>query len=193
MEIIIIALIVLLIIAFKCRKTKYDRRGFDKNGIHKNGTKYDEFGYDYTGYDRNGYDCQGYDNDGFDRSGYCKAGYNREGKNCKGQYNRIYDLNYGKDGFDSFERYPIGVTNHARQRIMERMFIKNPCDIDKLVREAYCYGKSKRQIKKSSAFLMEEIENNHENSILLIYRGYIYVFSKDNILITVYKNERIPM
>lgn len=138
--------------------------------------KYDRRGFDKNGIHKNGtkYDEFGYDYTGYDRSGYDRQGYD-------------------KDSFDSFERYPIGVTNHARQRIMERMLINNSYDIDKLVREAYCYGKSKRQIPKSSAFLMEEIENSHENGILLIYRGYIYVFSKDNTLITVYKNERIPM
>lgn len=193
METVTIVLIVLLFVGFVCWPKKYDRRGFNKKGIHKNGTKYDDSGYDYNGYDRKGYDCQGYDTAGFDCLGYCKAGYNREGKNSKGQYNRLYDLNYGKDGFHSFIQYPIGVTNHARQRMMERMPIKNPNDIEKLVREAYCYGKSKRQVKKSSAALMAEIENRHRKGILLIYKGYIYVFSEDNILITVYKNEQISL
>jgi len=76
---------------------------------------------------------------------------------------------------------------------MERMNITNPYDIHKLAREAYCYGKSKRQVKKSSAALIEEIENRHENGIVLIHKGYLYIFSEDNTLITVYRNDRIPL
>ena len=41
--------------------------------------------------------------------------------------------------------------------------------------------------------IMEEREKNHENGVLLIYKGYIYVFSADNVLITVYKNDDIPL
>lgn len=190
---IVFVALILLFVVFKCWPKKYDHRGFDKKRIHKNGTRYDDSGYNYAGYDRNGYDRQGYDAEGFDHSGYCRAGYNREGKNNKGQYNRFYDLNYDQDGFYNFRQYPLGVSNHARQRMMERMHINDPYDIDKLAREAYCYGKSKRQVKKSTAALMEEIENSHGNSIILIHRGYLYVFSEDNILITVYKNERIPL
>ena len=102
-------------------------------------------------------------------------------------------MNYSQDGFYNYKRYPLGVSTHARQRMTERMNIKNPRDIDKLAREAYCYGKSKRQVKKSSAALIAEIENSHENGIVLIHKGYIYIFSEDNTLITVYKNERIPL
>lgn len=32
-----------------------------------------------------------------------------------------------------------------------------------------------------------------KNSVVLIYRGYIYIFSDDNKLITVYKNDRLPL
>lgn len=76
---------------------------------------------------------------------------------------------------------------------MERMSVENLREFEILALKAYCFGKSKRQVKKSSAALMEEIEGNYENSILLIYSGYIYVFSKDNKLITVYRNDRIPL
>ena len=196
MQIIMIVFLVLVLLLFRVFKhwpKKYDHKGFDKKGIHKNGTRYDDSGYNYAGYDRNGYDRQGYDAEGFDCSGYCRAGYNRDGKNSKGQYNRFYDLNYSQDGFYNYKRYPLGVSTHARQRMTERMNIKNPRDIDKLAREAYCYGKSKRQVKKSSAALIADIEDSHKNGIVLIHRGYLYIFSEDNTLITVYKNERIPL
>ena len=190
---VLILLILILFGVFKFWPSHYNHRGFNKKGIHKNGTKYDESGYDYRGFDRNGYDSHGFDVDGFNRLGYCIAGYNRQGKNQKGQYNRFYDLNYSEDGFLDFRRYPIGVTNHARQRMMERMSIQNHRDMDKITQEAYCYGKSKRQVKKSSAVIMEEIEKSHGNGVLLIHKGYIYVFSENNVLITVYKNDRIPL
>ena len=73
------------------------------------------------------------------------------------------------------------------------MHIFNERDISKIVVEAYSYGRSKRQLRRSSAALVEEIENQHEQGTLLIYKGYIYIFSDDNKLITLYKNERIPL
>lgn len=187
-----IAALVLLLIVLR-RSTKYDRRGFDRKGLHRNGTKYDDSGYDVTGYDRNGYNRQGYDANGYDCFGYNQKGYNREGRNSKGQYNRYFDIYYKKDGFCNPKKYPVIVTTHARRRMVERMRLPNPRDAEKLTLDAYCYGRSKRQVKKSSAALMEEIENRYAHSVLLIYRGYIYIFSEDNKLITVYKNDRIPL
>lgn len=35
--------------------------------------------------------------------------------------------------------------------------------------------------------------HKHDNGILLIYKGYTFVFSTDNKLITAYKNEKIPL
>ena len=191
-DIVALALLIVLLLIFLCR-SKYNSRGFDRNGIHQNGTRYDNFGYDSYGYDRNGFDYQGYDRSGYDSEGYCREGYNREGKNRKGQYNRIFDANYERDGFYSVRQYPLSVTKHARQRIIERVSIRNLHDVDKLAQEAYCYGKSKRQVKRSSAALIEEIENRYDNGNVLIYRGYIYIFSKENTLITVYKNDRISL
>lgn len=157
---------------------RYDRRGFDHNGIHRNGTKYDD----------EGYDVQGYDPSGFDRSGY-----DRRGKNARGQYDRLHDTHLSEDGLSSPAAHPIVVTTHARQRIAERLPAKLSGNAESLARDAYRYGRSKRQIKKTSAALIEEIEARYENSVVLIYRGYIYIFSEDNKLITVYKNDRIPL
>ena len=161
------------------KRRRYDIRGFDDNHIHKNGTKYDDYGYDYKGYDANGYDVQG---------------YNIYGKNAEGQYNRFYDTqSCDKDGFSSPGLHPIAVTDHACERFEERLAIHDYKRMEALAKEAYKYGKSKRQLKKSSALMLEDIEQRHENGIALIYRNYIYIFSSDNVLITLYKNEKIPL
>lgn len=193
MEILLSLLAVVVAIIFIYHCTKYNSNGFDRKGRHKNGTKYDDFGYDARGYDKNGFDRQGYDVKGYDCVGYNRQGYNKFGKNAKGQYNRLFDLYYSEDGFRNPRLYPIGVTNHARERMMERMHIQNVQDIEGISFDAYRYGKSKRQIKKSSSAIIEEIENRHKSSVLLVYRGYIFVFSDDNKLITVYRNDRIPL
>lgn len=188
----LIALIIIVVRILRSDKTKsqshdlkprYDHRGFDRNHIHKNGTKYDDYGYDYYGFDENGFNHQG---------------FNINGKNNKGKYNRKYDRkNYinkeqcNDDGFYDYRIFPIGITDHARERIRERMGIIETKRVNDLVDEAYCYGKSARQIKKTSAMLVREIENREDNSIVLIYRNYIYIFTQDNTLKTVYKNEKI--
>lgn len=166
-------------------KSKYDYRGFDENHIHKNGTKYDDYGYDYYGFDKNGYDRQG---------------FNINGKNNKGKYNRKHDRKnyinrekYNDDGFYDYRKFPIGITDHARERIRERMGITESKRVNDLVNEAYCYGKSARQIKKTSAMLVREIESREDNSIVLIYRSHIYIFTQDNTLKTVYRNDKISL
>ena len=60
-------------------------------------------------------------------------------------------------------------------------------------REAYYYGRGKRQLMKTSAALLKDIESRHGDNIALIHKGYIYIFSKENVLITVFKNESIPL
>lgn len=151
--------------------------------------KYDEYGYD-----KDGYDCDGYNKDGFNR-----AGYNVFGQTVGGKYNRLCDVEnycrseYSRDGFLNPNIYHIAVTEHARQRISERVSVGKSIGAEELAAEAYCYGRSARQIKKTSAALVEDIQNRRGNGIVLIYRGYIFVFSEENVLITVYKNERIPL
>lgn len=176
--IIIVAIFLVLLLMVVVFRNFHDARGFDRNGIHWNGTKYDEFGYDINGYNREGYN---------------KRGYNQEGRNSKGQYNRSFDTNFEKDGFYTSRTSFVIVTNHAKQRMLERLPSRLVHDVDKLAYEAFCYGKSKRQIKKSSTMLIEEIENRHDGSVVLVYNGYIYIFSKDCKLITVYKNTKIPL
>lgn len=189
---ILIAVAILAGLWFALRP-RYDRRGFDRKGIHRNGTRYDDAGYDVRGFDRDGRDPQGYDRSGYDRSGFDRAGYDRRGKNALGQYDRLHDTFSSEDGFLDPRRHPIAVTTHARQRIAERLPERVSGNADALAQEAYRHGRSKRQIKKSSAALIEEIEARHENSVVLIHRGYIYIFSQENTLITVYKNDRIAL
>ena len=189
---ILLGLIGIVVLVVALRHPPYNARGFNRNGIHKNGTKYDDLGYDCNGYNRHGFDRQGYNRNGYDHNGYGREGYNREGKNVKGQYNRLFDLQR-REGFCNPKQYPIIVTTHAKERMFERMSIETAQDAENIAYQAYCYGRSKYQVKKSSATLIEGSESRYENSVLLLHRGYIYVFSKENKLITVYKNDRIPL
>ncbi len=176
--------IAILLAVFATKKTKrkkrrYNSRGFDHNRIHKNGTKYDDLGFDYYGYDIDGYNQQG---------------YNRKGKNRKGQYDRFFDTtSCATEGFYDPYDYKIAVTTHARERFRERLAINDFREMDMLTMQAYRFGKSRRQIKKTSAYLVEEIEKKYDNSVVLIYKNVIYIFSCDNILKTLYKNDRIPL
>ena len=158
---------------------RYDSRGFDHNKIHENGTKFDDYGYDYYGYDADGFNCNG---------------YNRVGRNRNNQYNRLFDVTSCKEeGFSNPRIYHIAISDHARERFCERLSIFDEQKMYNQACVAYKFGKSKRQIKKSSQYFVEKIENRYEDGIVLIYKGFIYVYSSDNVLITVYKNERIPL
>lgn len=168
---------------YKRTHVSYDNRGFDSNRMHRNGTKYDNAGYDYYGYDVSGYNVNGY------------TAYGRDKNN---RYNRMFDTyafrnnEFSEEGFRNPEIYPFSVSDHAKQRMAERVNITGFSMLD-LAFEAYCYGKSSRQLKKSSAIYVKEIEDKYDDSVVLIYRNYIYIFSTDNVLKTVYKNDKIIM
>lgn len=189
MKYFIIGLLGILVIAalvflklFKSRKPP--KKGFDKNGNHSNGTRFDDEGYDYKG---------------FDREGFNRQGYNTAGKNRKGQYNRYFDIAdfqndvYSPDGFLDPAQHPVAVTNHARQRMQERMGIHSAAEIDRLALDAYQFGRSARQLKKTSAAEIQDIQERHGDGIVLIYRNYIYIFTCENVLKTVYKNDHISL
>lgn len=192
MEYAVFLLIVLLIVAIVVLRrgrsedttptippSRYNDRGFDHNRIHRNGTKYDDCGFDYDGYNAKGYNAHG---------------YTAKGRNEKGQYNRLYDTTSGpEEGFLSPTDHPVGISTHANERIMERLGIYDQQKLRETAKNAYKHGKSKRQIKKTSAYLVEELEKKHEGRIVLIYHNYIYIFAQDNSLVTVYKNDRIPL
>jgi len=161
------------------RHGNYNSHGFDRNGVHINGTKYDDEGYDRSGYNADGYN---------------RKGYNTCGKNVKGQYNRFFDMTSGaEEGFEDPRLCPIALTDHAYLRISERLGIHDRTDMYEMAYDAYRYGKSKRQIMRTSAMAVEEIEQKHDGSIVLIFRNHIFVFSPENVLITVYKNDRIRL
>ena len=133
----------------------------------------------------------------YDSDGYNRQGYNEVGRNRQGKYNRYYNVKcyktdlYSEEGFLDIRTNPFYLTVHARKRMRERMGINNSCRMNILAFEAYQFGKSKLQLMKSERSLIEKKEQEHDNSIILIYRGYCYVFTRNNGLKTIYKNDII--
>ena len=133
----------------------------------------------------------------YDCEGYNRHGYNALGRNRQGKYNRLYNVKcyqselYSEEGFLSIRRNPLYLTNHARDRIRERMGIFENREMDALAFEAYQFGKSKLQLMKSERAFVEEKEQKYGNSVILFYRGFCYVFTENNGLITVYKNNSV--
>ncbi len=133
----------------------------------------------------------------YDSEGYNKQGYNIVGRNRQGKYNRYYDVKcyqtelYSKEGFLDVRENRLYLTNHAKDRMAERMKIYDESEMYNRAFEAYQFGKSKFQLMKSERSIVEEKEQEYKNSVILIYCGYWYVFSENNVLITVYKNDRV--
>ena len=133
----------------------------------------------------------------YDSEGYNQQGYNEVGRNRQGKYNRYYNVKcyktdlYSEEGFLDIHKNPLYLTNHARERMCERMGINDSHAMKELAFEAYQFGKSKLQLMKSERGIIEEKELEYENSVILIYRGYCYVFTENNGLKTVYKNDRV--
>lgn len=135
----------------------------------------------------------------YDSEGYNRQGYNEVGKNRQGKYNRYYNVKcyqyeqYSEEGFLDIRKNPLYLTNHARDRMRERMGINEAHKMEDLAFEAYQFGKSKLQLMKSERGIVEEKEQEYGDSVILIYRGYCYVFTENNGLKTVYKNDRIRL
>ena len=133
----------------------------------------------------------------YDSEGYNQQGYNVVGKNRQGKYNRYYNIKcyktdlYSEEGFLDIRENPLYLTNHARDRMYERMNIKDSYRMDELAFEAYQFGKSKLQLMKSERAIIEDKEQEYGDSVILIYRGFCYVFTENNGLKTIYKNERV--
>ena len=133
----------------------------------------------------------------YDNEGYNRQGYNEVGRNRQGKYNRYYNVKcyktdlYSEEGFLDIRRNPLYLTNHARERMRERMGINVTYKMDALAFEAYQFGKSKLQLMKSERAIIEEKELEYGDSVILIYRGFCYVFTENNGLKTVYKNDRV--
>lgn len=133
----------------------------------------------------------------YDDEGYNRQGYNEVGRNRQGKYNRLYNVKcyetelYSEEGFLDIRKNPLYLTNHAKARMAERLGIRDPREMSLLALEAYQFGKSKLQLMKSERAIVEEKEMEYGNSVILIYRGYCYVFTENNGLKTVYKNDRV--
>lgn len=135
------------------------------------------------------------------RGGHKKYRPTKRRQHRKGQYNRLYDRAvfrtkvYSAEGFLNPAQYPVGVTDHARERMRERMGIVSHRKMDLLALDAYQFGKSALQVPKSAAARMREIEQRDADApkVVLLYHGYVYIFSRDNSLITVYENTNIRL
>ena len=133
----------------------------------------------------------------YDSEGYNRQGYNEVGRNRQGKYNRYYNVKcyktdlYSEEGVLDIRKNPFYITNHARERMYERMGIRDSYRMEELAFEAYQFGKSKLQLMKSERGIIEEKEQEYGDSVILIYRGYCYVFTESNGLKTVYKNDRV--
>ena len=133
----------------------------------------------------------------YDSEGYNRQGYNEVGRNRQGKYNRYYNVKcyktdlYSEEGFLDIRKNPLYLTNHARERMYERMGINDSYRMKELTFEAYQFGKSKLQLMKSERGIIEEKEQEYGDSVILIYRGFCYVFTENNGLKTVYKNDRV--
>ena len=133
----------------------------------------------------------------YDGEGYNRQGYNEVGRNRQGKYNRYYNVKcyktdlYSEEGFLDIRKNPLYLTNHARERMYERMGINDSQRMNELAFEAYQFGKSKLQLMTSERGIIEEKELEYGDSVILIYRGYCYVFTENNGLKTVYKNDRV--
>ena len=133
----------------------------------------------------------------YDSEGYNRQGYNEVGRNRQGKYNRYYNVKsyktdlYSEEGFLDIRKNPLYLTNHARERMYERMGINDSYRMEELAFEAYQFGKSKLQLMKSERGIIEEKEQEYGDSVILIYRGFCYVFTENNGLKTVYKNDRV--
>ncbi len=192
----LIAVLLVYVVVIVIMLIKRDSSGFNRRGVYKNGTRYDNRGYDRFGYDKNGYDFTGFDMQGLDRQGFGRNGYNRMGYNRKREYNRLFDYAtfdksfVSRDGFYDPRYHSVGVTTHARKRFAERMGITDNLKMDSLAIDAYCYGKSKRQLRGYEVEYIKRKEKDHEGSTILLYGNFYYVFSADNSLITLYKKEK---
>ena len=133
----------------------------------------------------------------YDSDGYNRHGYNEVGRNRQGKYNRYYNVKcyktglYSDEGFLDIRKNPLYLTNRARERMYKRMGINDSQRMNELAFEAYQFGKSKLQLMKSERGIIEEKELEYGDSVILIYRGYCYVFTENNGLKTVYKNDRV--
>ena len=90
-----------------------------------------------------------------------------------------------------FRNYPVRVSVHAKERMSERMGLKTELEMLQRASDAFCYGKDVHQVTRSSAVEIKRIQGKYGHGVVYVYRGFIYIFSDDNCLITVYKDEKM--
>lgn len=86
---------------------------------------------------------------------------------------------------------PVALTDHAVARMEERMGIKSESKMLRLAKDAYRYGKRAKHLPKKTAAKIRKKQRKYGGSTIAVYNGFMYVFSKDRALITVYKDESI--
>lgn len=83
----------------------------------------------------------------------------------------------------------VTLTDHAIMRMEERMDIRNEDRMLHLAQQAYQYGNRAEDLPQKAAILIRKKQKEYGNSTMVIYKGFIYVFSNDRVLITVYRND----
>lgn len=85
----------------------------------------------------------------YDSEGYNRQGYNAVGRNRQGKYNRYYNVRcylqelHSEEGFLDIRKNPLYLTNHAKDRMRERMGINESYIMEQRAFEAYQFVKSK--------------------------------------------------
>ncbi|MDE5604402.1 MAG: hypothetical protein K2I73_02330 [Eubacterium sp.] len=99
--------------------------------------------------------------------------------NIPKQYHPVYDVDK-----------PI-LTNHARERMVERLNISGNKQ-EELMLNAFKYGKDTNRTNGDLRIELEKAERKYdEDSIAKFYQGSIFIFTKEeNILKTVYRYDR---
>ena len=83
----------------------------------------------------------------------------------------------------------VNLTQHAVERIGERLNIFDMRKIKELVYKAYAFGKSRKQVDTDAVAKIEKIQKNRIDIIALLYEDIFFIFSENNTLITVYKKD----
>ena len=102
----------------------------------------------------------------------------------------ILNLSQDTEQPDTHHTPCIILTDHACERMQERLGIYNHNRMQQLARAAFLHGKSYHQL---NGYLHNKLYNIETNSdaprIARFYENTIFVFSDDGVLITLFKNE----
>ena len=83
---------------------------------------------------------------------------------------------------------PKTAKKHALQRLKSRQGIKNPNVVDDLVKEVIENGVRIKDLPEGELkeLLFKKFSSNTQRKRTYLYKSNIYIFSKDNMLITTY-------